>query len=169
MQFVTQRLGQYITIGDVKIVLTEVQGKHIRLGIEVGKEMPIYEDKGKAEIGYIPISSLHGYKRLLEAVYSGSAELHYQFAVLCQERQHYDQAERWLRYADLSGHNESTKDLIEGIQEGYFLDTRQRVCMFSIQILESLITPCPNQQEIDGLENIIMDYLNKKYEGFSNS
>ena len=46
MLVLTRRLGEAITIGDnIKIVIVEIDGKQVKIGIEAPKEIEVYREE----------------------------------------------------------------------------------------------------------------------------
>ena len=58
MLVLTRRLGEAITIGDnIKIILVDIDGKQVKLGIEAPREIEIYREELYEKIKGVPFES----------------------------------------------------------------------------------------------------------------
>ena len=94
---------------------------------------------------------------------NGDKEAQFQLGMTCLKKAHYQKAERWFRYAAIQGHYEAYRSLILGTRHQYFLSTTNRIHSLVIEILETLATPKPTQEQIDELEAVITYHLNTEF------
>lgn len=77
--------------------------------------------------------------------------------------ENYSKAERWFRYAARLGNKVAKQKLKEGIEKGYFLDINSHLKLFASSILDTLILPVATDEQIKGLEELLLDFLQKNY------
>ncbi|HEX4045706.1 MAG TPA: hypothetical protein VHZ76_08590 [Gammaproteobacteria bacterium] len=92
------------------------------------------------------------------------AELQFSIGLYHLKKKDFKQAERWLRYANIQGHTQAQSYLGDGIQKKLFSSSSKHLHEFSIILLKQLITPCPTEEQINGLEEILCDYFYINYE-----
>jgi hypothetical protein len=96
-----------------------------------------------------------------------SIEDQYQKGIFWQSKRHHKIAEAWFRLAAKNGHQGAVDLLNRGIKNGIFCDGKTRLEMYSAEILETF-NPLPNDQEIQEVFHVLIDYLSKNYGNIDN-
>lgn len=89
-----------------------------------------------------------------------NTEILYQLGLHWLRANRQELAERWLRYAAIRGHELADSTLKAATKIGIAKDIKQRINYLAIEILESLITPEPTEEQIAKVEKIIADNIN---------
>lgn len=90
------------------------------------------------------------------------ANIQYDIALALWQKKNFMRSEFWCRYAAMQNDKRALSQLKLGIKQEYYQDTLNRLRSGIIDLLESLITPFPTEQQICALETVLINHFSKK-------
>lgn len=94
-----------------------------------------------------------------EAAYAGDPDAQYEAAMYLILKGQVNEAERWLRFAARKDHPYAKRILIDGIRIGFFLATKDRLYALASNLLEQIITPTPELEDVEALDQLLIKHL----------
>src|SRR5688572_25865227 len=73
------------------------------------------------------------------------------------------EAEKWLRYAALQGHELARTCLKLGVEHHAFVCLDDQLDRYAEELLKHFITPAPDKNQVTELRSVLSGYFDKKY------